>query len=237
MNVGLIAIIAVLLVLILGSIAVRIQEARSRRLTEPLQTMTRMFGVLLLLGLVSRAMDALDGYGFLSRVLCANYPSVGSYGSYSPIHKIGVTGRPGVTVSINGTLQTCASHPTAGQRTLVALTQLPQTLVWAAVLLLLWQLLRTASQTGPFTAQLAAGMRRLGWLIIVGTVAAAAVRGFAADQLVNSMLKDWSNYDDVFSAPMGALFPIPALAGAALLTFARIIGAGAVMDDEIKATV
>lgn len=210
----------------------------ARSPTQPLQTVTRVLGIAVLLSLVFRAVDALYyGYGFRSRVLCANYPSAGSYGSFSPIQKTGVTGRPGVTVSVNGTLQTCASHPSAGQRILFVLTQLPQTLVWAAVLLVLWQLLRTASQTGPFTPQLAAGMRRLGWLIIVGTVAAAAVRGFAADQLVNSMLKDWSNYNDVVGAPLDTLFPVPALAGAALLTFARIIGVGVVLDDEIKATV
>jgi len=31
--------------------------------------------------------------------------------------------------------------------------------------------------------------------------------------------------------------PVPALAGAALLTFARITKIGVVLDDEIKATV
>ncbi len=34
-----------------------------------------------------------------------------------------------------------------------------------------------------------------------------------------------------------ALLPVPALAGSALLAFARIIKAGALMDDEIKATI
>jgi xanthine/uracil permease len=31
--------------------------------------------------------------------------------------------------------------------------------------------------------------------------------------------------------------PIPVLTGAALLTFARIVTAGAVMEDEIQATI
>jgi hypothetical protein len=38
-------------------------------------------------------------------------------------------------------------------------------------------------------------------------------------------------------APIRGLFPVPALTGAALLTFARIIRLGATMDDEIKGTV
>ena len=43
--------------------------------------------------------------------------------------------------------------------------------------------------------------------------------------------------DVLIFAPLKALFPVPALAGAALLTFGRITGAGAVLDEEIKATV
>ena len=43
--------------------------------------------------------------------------------------------------------------------------------------------------------------------------------------------------DVLIYAPLRALLPVPALAGAALLTFARITQAGAVMDEEIKATV
>lgn len=42
---------------------------------------------------------------------------------------------------------------------------------------------------------------------------------------------------DVLSAPVTALFPAPVIAGGALLTFARVIRLGAVMDDEIKATI
>jgi hypothetical protein len=43
--------------------------------------------------------------------------------------------------------------------------------------------------------------------------------------------------DVLLTAPLKALLPVPALAGPALLTFARITKAGAVMDDEIKATI
>jgi hypothetical protein len=80
-------------------------------------------------------------------------------------------------------------------------------------------------------------MRRLGWLIIAGSVAAAAVQGFALDQLLNTMLTPPGSFGDVISEPIHALVPVPALAGAALLTFARIIRLGAEMDDEIKGTV
>ena len=117
------------------------------------------------------------------------------------------------------------------------LMSLPGLLVWAAVLLLLWRVIRAARQTGPFTVQAAVAMRRLGWLIIAGTAVAAAVQGFATDQLLNTVLTPSNTYGDAITDPIRALLPVPVLAGAALLTFARIIQRGAEMDAEIKATV
>ena len=43
--------------------------------------------------------------------------------------------------------------------------------------------------------------------------------------------------DVLVGAPLKALFPVPALAGAALLTFGRMTRAAAVMDEELKSTV
>ncbi len=80
-------------------------------------------------------------------------------------------------------------------------------------------------------------MRRLGWLIIVGTAAATALQGFALDQLLTTMLTPPGSHGDVLLGPVRSLLPVPLLVGAALLTFARIIRLGADMDDEIKATV
>ena len=70
-------------------------------------------------------------------------------------------------------------------------------------------------------------MRRLGWLIIAGSVVAALIQGFAQDELLNTMLVPRTSFYNL----------IPALAGAALLTFARFVRLGADMDDEIKGTV
>ena len=57
------------------------------------------------------------------------------------------------------------------------------------------------------------------------------------DQLLNTMLTARDHFGDVVTEPFHALLPVPRLAGAALLTFARIIRLGADMDEEIKATV
>ena len=45
------------------------------------------------------------------------------------------------------------------------------------------------------------------------------------------------HYGDVLAEPFHALFPVPVLAGAALITVARIIRRGAEMDAELRATV
>jgi hypothetical protein len=66
---------------------------------------------------------------------------------------------------------------------------------------------------------------------------AAAVQGFALDQLLNTVLVARDHFGDAVTVPIHALLPVPVLAGAALLTFARIIRLGADMDNAIKATV
>jgi uncharacterized membrane protein YraQ (UPF0718 family) len=80
-------------------------------------------------------------------------------------------------------------------------------------------------------------MRRLGWLIIAGSVVAALIQGFALDELLNTMLVPRASFYNLIFAPLYALLPVPALAGAALLTFARFVRLGADMDDEIQGTV
>lgn len=210
-----------------------------RKLTEPLGSVTVIFGGLLLaftvLGIVFPLTGSGSLWGFGHAPICATQP--GTYGSGSwTAAGLGVTARPGVSINVNGALQACANHPDIGQRTLYTLTILPAWLVWGSVLFLLWRVIGAARRTGPFTPQAAAAMRRLGWLIIAGSAAAALIQGFARDELLHTMLAPTSFYN-LITLPFHALLPVAALAGAALLTFARIIRVGAAMDDEIKGTV
>ena len=211
-----------------------------QKLTEPLGTVTAIFGALMLVAAVAVVVMTLAGPGsiggFGNTRVCATQPNIG-YGGEHWASDPGVSARPGATISINGTLQVCAAHPTVGQRALETLITLPGGLVWGAVLFLLWRIIRTARRTGPFTVPVATEMRRLGWLLIAGSAAVGAVQGFALDQLLNTMLVPQAQYGDVISMAVKALVPVALLAGAALLTFARIIRAGADMDDEIKGTV
>jgi DUF2975 family protein len=212
-----------------------------RKLTEPLGSVTAFFGSLLLILTAIGAVIAVTGsgslWGFGHGSICVTQPNTG-YGSsdWTTAH-MGVAARPGASLNVNGTLQACAAHPGIGQRTLYTMTTLPGWLLWGSVLFLLWRVIRAARRSGPFTTQAAMAMRRLGWLIIAGSAIAALIQGFAVDQLLNTMLAPPTSYGNLITAPFVALLPVPALAGAALLTFARIIRLGADMDDEIKGTV
>jgi hypothetical protein len=210
-----------------------------RKLAEPLGSVTLIFGGLLLAFALIRIVFALTTgsgslWGFGNVPICATQPGTYGSGAWTAAH-LGVTARPGSSININWALQACASHPDIGQRALYTLTSLPAWL-WGSVLFLLWRVIGAARRIGPFTPQAAAAMRRLGWLIIAGSAAAALIQGFALDELLHTMLAPTSFFN-LITLPFHALLPVAALTGAALLTFARIIRVGAAMDDEIKGTV
>jgi hypothetical protein len=87
------------------------------------------------------------------------------------------------------------------------------------------------------------GGRRLGLVIVVGTAVAAAISALGSD-LMDGVLIATGGFggaavplDFLVYEPLKALLPWPTLAGAALISFARIIRAGAVLDEEVRATV
>jgi hypothetical protein len=209
-----------------------------RKLTEPLGSVTEFLGLMLLfllvavLGFTAFGSGSIGGFGDAS--VCVTQP--GNIGDSSWTTQL-ATARPGASIQINGQVQACADHPSFGQRVLYTLTGLPGLLVWGSVLFLLWRVIVAARRTGPFTISVATAMRRLGWVILVGTVAATAIQGLATDQLLNEMIRPGSGYADGLIEPIRAMVPVPLLAGSALLTFARIMRRGADMDDEIKGTV
>jgi hypothetical protein len=112
---------------------------------------------------------------------------------------------------------------------------LPDVLFWGGVLFLLWRIMLTARRNGPFTPRIATAVRRLGWFIIIGSTTAAVVHLIAIDTLLTVMTRITSPFPNLLLVPLH--LPIPVLTGAALLTFARILNAGAAMDAEIQATI
>jgi hypothetical protein len=93
----------------------------------------------------------------------------------------------------------------------------------------------TARRSGPFTPRVAVGVRRLGWFVIIGSATAAVVHLIAIDALLTIMTKLANPFPNLILVPLH--LPVPVLTGAALLTFARILDAGAAMDAEIQATI
>jgi Protein of unknown function (DUF2975) len=132
-------------------------------------------------------------------------------------------------------LQVCADHSTLGEQALNIVAALPAVLFWGGVLFLLWRMMVTARRNGPFTPRVAFAVRRLGWFIIIGSTTAAVVHLIAIDALLTIMATITNPFPDLLLVPLH--LPIPVLTGAALLTFARIVTAGAVMEDEIQATI
>jgi len=215
---------------------------RNRKLTEPLETTAAVFGSLFAAVLILSAVATLVGTGTLGglghALVCATDPNVGGDSGASPFTGV-YAARPGAALQApNAPLSACAIHPGFGQHLLYSLTTIPQILLWAGILLLLWRLLVIARRGGPFTVRVAAAMRMLGWYILAGSVLAAAIEQLATVLLLGSLVAPQpEGIGSVAVAALRALVPVPALAGAALLTFARIVRLGAAMDDEIQGTV
>jgi hypothetical protein len=213
-----------------------------RKLTEPLESVTWFFltltgiGVLLGIGATAFGSGSIFGIGHNPDV-CVTQPFTTYDGTGVRLTEMGIRGRPGSSIDMNGTLQACANHPSFGQHILYTLTDLPTALIWAGVLLLIWQIIAAARRDGPFTPRVATCMRRLGWFILGGSLVAALVHALAVAGLLVTLVRVDQPFVGVIFGPLRALVPVPLLTGAALLTFARIIGLGTEMDDEIQGTV
>jgi hypothetical protein len=214
----------------------------SRKLTEPLETTTFFFGLLFAATLVLGALATLVGTGSVGGLghaqVCVTDANIGGGSGGNPFAHV-FFAKPGAQLQPpNAPLSACALHPGFGQRLLYSLMTMPQVLLWGGILLLLWRLLVVARRHGPFTAQVAGNMRLLGWYIIAGAVLAAAIEQLSMVLLFSSLVAPPpEGIDSAAFAALRALVPVPALAGAALLTFARIVRLGAAMDDELQGTV
>ena len=217
-----------------------------KRLTEPLESVTGFFGMLMVLALAVFAGFWAFGSGTYSAgpgQVCENQPDATYSGSWQTPY---VSAKPGASIDIVGTVQACTTHPGIGQWALYDLAEVPTIVAWCGVLLLLWRMIRVAGREGPFTPAVAAAMRRLGWFILAGSLTVAVLHAVSTGLLLSSQLEGgtipgWTISGDLFVelvwGVIRATMPVPALAGAALLTLARIFRVGAAMDDELKGTV
>jgi Protein of unknown function (DUF2975) len=225
-----------------GSAVSRVQPGRAGP-DDPMRPLGRIAGIYgryLLLCLVLGALWVSHGF----------YGGAGPQGSVcvdsgEPVDGIlrGVTARPGGYLRASGDVTACALHPSAGQWGLYLLTRLPGLALWGCLLLMIWRLIVEARRSGPFTPRAASLFRQLGWVVIAGSMLASGLSNLGADVLTGMVMTP-APFDVqgiisgvLIGAPLKALFPVPALAGAALLTFGRLTRAAAVMDEELQSTV
>jgi hypothetical protein len=209
-------------------------DFRGARSLKPLSRVATVYGRFLVLYVIG----AVATISYRS----GNFPVVCASTSYDPVGGggSGIVVKSGVTAESSGPVQACTGHPTAAQWFFYALIRLPNLILWALALMLIWQLIRQAARSGPFTRQSATIMWRLGLLIVAGTVVAAAVSALGTGLLASTLLAPPRNgvaVANLLFDPLRALVPWPALGGAALLSFARMTGAAAELDEEVKATV
>jgi hypothetical protein len=237
---GHVALVAVLLVLVLGLGAFGARLWRDPVPTQPLRAITALYSRFMVLYLAAVAIAV---YGYVDGGITRGSFCIDTGFPASSLALRGVAARPDASITGNGTVQACALHPGAGQSSLYLLTRLPVVALWASILLLAWRLIRTAERTGPFTPQVSTVMWQLGWTVLAGTALAAALRRLGEDVLTGILMTPrvyspgFIAVDVLIGTPLKALFPVAALAGAGLLIFARIIRLGAAMDEEIRATV
>jgi hypothetical protein len=209
---------------------------------RPLGTIARIYGGFLLLYLVLAILEAKDGF-YAHSVRQGAACVLTGIGGPTSAGAEPWRARPGTSLGATGDLQACLLHPTAGQWALLALTEVPSLLLWAGVLLMIVRLVRHAAQHGPFTPRAAGLMRQLGWLILAGCVVVGMLHAIGTDVLTDAVLAPQPFAggavvaDVLVLGPLQALLPVPALAGIALLSFASITRTGAVMDEELRATV
>jgi Protein of unknown function (DUF2975) len=179
--------------------------------------------------------SSIDFYGFTAGPACASVPLNGlsETGGGSTIANL----RPQTSAGTGRQVSLCASHPTFGQRTLVTLTQAPAAVLYLAILLLLWQLIRAIRRDGPFADLVARRLRFLAWFILAGSAAVAAGQSMAQSAFASTIVTDPVPAASNVTGALTDGLVLPVLITCGLLTLARVIGVGARMRDDLAGTV
>jgi len=213
-------------------------EKANRKLTQPLggvvSVVLRLIAGVMALGLILIPWNHVSIFGCGSGPACADVPINGLSGT-------GGGGlahlRPGTYAGTGSRVFVCANRPSLGQQTLVTLTEAPTAFLYVAILLLLWQLLRTVLRDGPFAVLVAGRLRFLAWFILVGalfvTAGQAVARSVFASTIVTDSVPVAAN---AISDAINGVLP-PVLIACGLLTLARVIRVGARMSDDLAGTV
>ena len=185
------------------------------KLTEPLGgavSFILMFIVTLVVAVLLTSpwtKSSIDFYGFTAGPACANVP-------------------------MNGLSETGGGSTIAHLR---PLTQAPAAVLYLAILLLLWRLVRTIRRDGPFADLVAGRLRFLAWFILAGSAAVAAGQSLAQSAFAATIVTDPVPADSNVTGALTDGLVLPVLVACGLLTLARVIRAGARMSDDLAGTV
>ena len=136
-----------------------------------------------------------------------------------------------VSFATDAGLPVAIHQPDPGQYVLGVLERLPTLAVYAVFFVLLWRLVRTARHGGPYSPSVVRGLRRLGALLLAGTLLAAMVEALAEGWLSASLLPAYGfvfHYD----LPGGAV-----IGGASLLAVSEVVRRGVRMREDLEGTV
>jgi hypothetical protein len=130
----------------------------------------------------------------------------------------------------------CADAPDVHLRLLNELGELPSALLLIVGLFLLHQLLQRAARDGIHTARTASRLRLLGWWLLLGSLVAGIIEAVAR----TALLAELATSEDFTAGAWLNMWSPPYLAvltGLGLLTFARIVRAGAAMREDLEGVV
>lgn len=178
--------------------------------------------------------SAIMGFGNVTSI-CVQEPTGGAVDA----------GEPSVPHDLRAGIDTyrigysyCTSNPILAQRVWYTLTVLPTAAMFAAVLMVLFRLVRGAARDGIHTNGTARRLRLLGWVLISGSVLAPIAQDAASVRLLATMVNDpvGGHFMPNDAGNWASLLPM-VLVGVGLLTFSRFVLVGVQMRADLDGTV
>ncbi len=213
---------------------------------QPLSTATRPLAVLVICLLLVSVLSGLRSGNFLSPGgddVCVNV----SAGYEVPMTSLDSTSDSGMAAWIKGnwdlrprvspsdaTYQLCQARPSAVTRILSDLTTVPELVLLMGFLASVFLLVRRARRSGLFSRPVARVVHWLGWYVLGGflvvwTVQALAYSGLVRQMLTSHHVQDFTSY---WHPSVTAL-----LAGAGILTIARMLRLSVMMQEDLDGTI
>jgi hypothetical protein len=207
---------------------------------QPLITASRMLAVLVLGLLLLGTAAAVFGTGSVFTIGDDEICTSVSAGSEVPMTTTEVSPEdpiwglaPGVS-PVQERFQLCQDRPSATVQVLSVLSQAPPVVFLLGFLACVLLLVRRARRCGLFSRPVARTVHRIGWYVLAGALVAATGQALAGSALVHQMVPRHAITD----LSLHWTVSIPTLlAGAGILTIARVLRLGVEMQDDLDATI